>query len=77
MFYSEKGGSFGLKSQCFTSKKGVHFGLKVSVLSRKRGRFELKSQVFCSQKGGHFQTREQGWVPLFPVSEGVGDDLPV
>ncbi len=28
--------------------------------------------MFCNKKGGHFQTGEQGWVPLFPVSEGAG-----
>ncbi len=28
VFYCENGGSFWLKSQCFTTKKGVHIGLK-------------------------------------------------
>ncbi len=37
-------------------KMGVHFGLS----------------VFYCEKGGHFQTREQGWIPQFPVSEIVG-----
>ncbi len=66
-------------------KKGVHLGWKVSVLpqkrrfilnwnvsvlSRKRGRLSWKVSVL-PQKRGHFQTGEQGWVPLFPVSEGA------
>ncbi len=70
-FIVKRGGSFGLKSQCFTTKRGFILDWKISVLSRKRGRFELKS-VFCHKKGGHFQTGEQGWVPLFPMSEGAG-----
>ncbi len=36
------------------------------------GRFQLKSQCFATKKGGYFQTGEQGWVALFPVSEGAG-----
>ncbi len=61
-------GSFRLKSQCFTAKKGVHFGLISQCFIAKRGHFELKSQWFCHKKGGNFQTEE----PLFPVSEGAG-----
>ncbi len=64
-----KGCSFALKSHVLLQKRGFILDWKVSVLSRKRGRFELKSVL--PQKGGHFQTGEQGWVPLFPVSEGV------
>ncbi len=58
MFYREKGCSFGLKSQVFYHKKGVFIWAKKSV--------------FCHKKGDHFQTGEQGWVPLFPDSEGAG-----
>ncbi len=43
--------------------KWVHLGWKVGVYRKK---------VFCHKKGHHFQTGEQGWVPLFPVSEGAG-----
>ncbi len=72
MFYCEKEGSFGLKSQVFYRKNGGSFWTeKSSVLLRKRGRFETKSVFYC-KKGGHFQTGEQGWVSLFPVSEGAG-----
>ncbi len=52
-----KKGSLGLKSQCFIMKK-------VS--------FWAEKWVFCHKEGHHFQTVEQGWVPLFPVSEGAG-----
>ncbi len=38
----------------------------------KRAHFEAEKSVFCRKKGGHFQTGEQGWVLLFPVSEGAG-----
>ncbi len=27
--------------------------------------------MFCLDEGGHFQTVEQGWAPLFSVSEGA------
>ncbi len=56
VFYHKRGGSFWTEMSVFYCKKGVVFSWKVSVLL---------------QKGGHFQTGEQGWVPLFPVSEGV------
>ncbi len=58
--------------QCFTVKKRFHLGWKVSVLSWKRESFWAEKSVFCSKKGSHFQTGEQGWIPLFPVSEGAG-----
>ncbi len=82
--FGEKGVNFDV--QCFTVKMGVHLDWevsvlpqkrrfildwKVSVLLRKRGCFELKSQCL-PQKGGNFQTVEQGWVPLFSVSQGAG-----
>ncbi len=70
-FTMKKWGSFRLKSQCFTSKRGLILDWKVSVLSWKRSCFELKSQVFCRKRGGYFQSGEQGWVPLFAVSEGA------
>ncbi len=71
--------------QCFTVKRGVHLGWQVSVLPqkggsfwteksafyRKKGSFWAKKSMFCRKKGGNFQTGEQGWVPLFPVSEGA------
>ncbi len=47
----KKGCSFGLKSQCFTTKKGFILNWKVSVLSRKRGCFDLKSQCFAAKRG--------------------------
>ncbi len=72
MFYCEKEDSFWLKSQCFTTKKGVHFGLKSLCFITKKGSFGVEKSMFCCKKGGHFQTGEQGWVPLFPVSEGAG-----
>ncbi len=58
VFYCENGGSFGLKSQRFTTKKGVHFELKSQCFIAKRGYFELKSQCFAT-KGGNFQTGGQ------------------
>ncbi len=88
--FGEKGVNFDV--QCFTVKKRVYLGWKVSVLLEKReGNFRLKSQcfiakkrsfwaeksVFCCKKEGHFQTGEQGWVPLFPVSEGAGGQVAV
>ncbi len=60
----------GFIRACVLPQKGGSFWTEKSVLSRKRGHFELKSQ-FLPQKGGHFQTGEQGWVPLFAVSEGA------
>ncbi len=57
VFTAKKGVHFGLKSECFIVKKGVVLSWKASVLQN---------------KGGHFQTGEQGWVPLFSVSEGAG-----
>ncbi len=71
MFFCEKECSFGLKSQCFTTKKGFIWNWKVSVLSWKKGSFWAEKSVFCRKRGGHFQTGEQGWVPLSPVSEGA------
>ncbi len=50
----------------------VHLVWKVSVLPQKGGSFWTEKSVFClKKKGGNFQTGEQGWVPLFPVSEGA------
>ncbi len=46
MFYRAKGGSFGLKSQCFTAKKEVNFELKSQCFIAKKG--------CCSKIGGHF-----------------------
>ncbi len=71
-FTVKKGCSFGLKSQCFTAKKGIHFELKSQCFIMKKGSFWAEKSVFCHKKGGHFQTGEQGWVPLFPLSEGAG-----
>ncbi len=72
VFYREKGGSFGLKSQCFTAKKGFILDWKVRVLSRKRGRFELKSQCFAAKKGVIFKLENKDGYHFFPVSEGAG-----
>ncbi len=52
-------------------KKGVHFGLKSQCFIEKKGSFRAEKSVFLHEKGGHFQTGEQGWVPLFPVSEEI------
>ncbi len=65
MFYFENGGSFVLKSQCFTAKKGVHFGLKSQFLSRKRVRFELKSECFAIKKGVIFKQENKGEYHFF------------
>ncbi len=69
--------------QCFTVKMGVHLGWKVSVLPQKGGSFWTEKSVFYREKsvysckkGGNFQTGKQGWVPLFPVSEGAGREPP-
>ncbi len=62
---------FGWKV-CFTTKKGVHFELKSQCFITKKGSFWAQKSVFCCKEGGNFQTKEQGWVPLFPVSEGAG-----
>ncbi len=51
VFYREKGGSFGLTSQYFTTEKGVHVGLKCQCLIAKRGLFELKGQCFAAKRG--------------------------
>ncbi len=50
---------------------GVHWYWKVSVYHKKGVHFGLKSQFF-HEKEGNFKIGEQGWVPLFPVSEGAG-----
>ncbi len=60
VFYHEKGGSF------WTEK---------SVFYREKGAVWAEKSVFCRKKGGNFQTGEQGWVPLFQVSEGAGVQL--
>ncbi len=77
MFYCENWGSFGLKSM-FYHRKGGSFWIEKSVFYHEKG-VVLSSKVlvmimqcFAAKKGGNFQTREQGWVPLFPVSEGAG-----
>ncbi len=56
----------------FYCKKGVHFELKSQYFIVKNGLFSDEKSVFCHKKGGHFQNGEQGWVPLCPLSEGVG-----
>ncbi len=57
MFYCKKGVYFGLKSQCFITKRGC---------------FQLKSQCLPQKRGVIFKMVKQGWVSLFPVSEGAG-----
>ncbi len=37
VFYCEKGGSFGLKSQCFTANKGGSIWTEKSVFYREKG----------------------------------------
>ncbi len=70
MFYCEK----GLKNQCFTAKKGVHFELESQCFITTKASFSAEKSVFCRKIGVHFQTGEQRWVPLFPVSEGGSRD---
>ncbi len=53
----------------FYHKKGVHFGLKIQCFITKKELFWAEKSVFWCKKGGNFQIGEQGWVPLFPVSE--------
>ncbi len=55
-----------------TTKKGVHFWLKTQCFIAKKGSFWAEKSMFCHKKGSNFQTGEQGWGPLFPVSEGAG-----
>ncbi len=64
MFYLENGGSFGLKSQCFKAKKGVHVGLKSQCFIMKKELFWAEKSLFGCKKGGHFQTgvRDPGLV---------------
>ncbi len=57
---------------CFTPKKEVYFELKSQCFVAIKGLFWAEKSVFCREKGGHFQTGEQGWVPFFSMSEGVG-----
>ncbi len=57
---------------CFTMKKGVHFGLKSQCFILKKGSFSVEKSVFCHKKEGDFHAGQQGWVPIFPVSEGAG-----
>ncbi len=54
VFYHKKRGSSWTEKSVFYCDKGVILSWKVCALP---------------QKKGHFQTGEQGWVPLFPVSE--------
>ncbi len=72
MFLLWKWGFIWSEKSVFYCKKGDHFGLKTQCFSAKKGLFWAEKSVFCSKKGGNFQTGEQGWVPLFPVSEWAG-----
>ncbi len=45
VFYCEKGGSFGLKSQCFTAKKGGSSWTEKSVFYREKGVVVLSWRV--------------------------------
>ncbi len=73
MFYLEKGFHLGWKVSVLPQKRGFILNWKIIVLSRKRGCFELKSQCLAAKKV-IFKLDEQGWVPLFPMSEGAGID---
>ncbi len=64
MFYCEKEGSFGLKSQCFTTKKGFILDWKVHGLSWKRDCFELKSQRFPQKRGTFSNWRTRMGIPI-------------
>ncbi len=68
-------GEIWAEKSVFYHKKGVHFGLKIQCFIAKKGLFSAEKSVFCHKKGCNFQTGEQGWVPLFPVSEGAGTAL--
>ncbi len=65
MFYCENGGSFGLKSQCFTAKKEVNFGLKSQCFIAKKGSFWAEKSVFCSKKGVIFKLENKDGYHLF------------
>ncbi len=60
------------KVSVLPQKRGFIFGLKSQCFITKRVSFWVKKLVFCRKKRRHFQTGEQGWVPLVPVSEGAG-----
>ncbi len=66
-----KWGFIWAEKSAFYHKKRIHFGLKNQCFIMKKGSFWAEKSVFCHKKGGNFQTGEQGWVPLFPVSEGA------
>ncbi len=59
-------------------EKGVRLAWQLwtekSVFYCEKGLFWAEKSVFYCKKGGHFQTGEQGWVPLFPVSEAAGSN---
>ncbi len=74
VFYREKGGSFGLKSHYFTTKKGVILDWKVSVLLRKRGHFELKSERFATKKGVIFKLENKDGYHFFQWVREPGFD---
>ncbi len=72
MFYCEDGGSFGLKSQCFTAKRGS-FWTEKSLFYCKKGCFELKSQCFVTKQGVIFKLEDKDGYYFFPVRDGAGD----
>ncbi len=71
--FGEKGVNFDV--QCFTMKKGGSFGLKSQCFIAKKGLFWAEKSVFCCKKGGHFKTGEPWWVPLFALSKRAGSQL--
>ncbi len=71
VFYCENGVHLGWKV-IVLAKKRVNFGLKSQCFITKKGSLWAEKLVFCRIKGGNFQTAEQEWVPRFPVIEGAG-----
>ncbi len=71
--FSWEKGYFGTHLQCFTVKRGKGFiWAEKSVFYHQKWVFLSWKVSILLQKGDHFETGEQGWVLLFPVSEGAG-----
>ncbi len=66
-----KGGFIWATKLVFYSKKGGSFWTEKSVFYHEKELFWAEKSVFCHKKGSYCQTGEQGWIPLFPVSEGA------
>ncbi len=58
-------GTFGLKSQCLSTKKGVNFGLKCQCYITKKGSFWAEKSVFCHKKGVIFKLQNKDGYHFF------------